>query len=299
MPVSFLHRLFPCLLLAAISAAAQTQPVSFFGNVVDKKGNAVAQAAAADLPSLVFAKAPAANLKVSPAAETPLFLGVLMDMSNSDGAVSFLAQSGNAALHLMNQVVRSSKDSAFLAGFSVQITFDSGLTDDRQQWLKTAQQMKVGGPTALYDAIAQVCTKELRPEAGRGSVRRVLIIVSDGGDNQSKTNQDAALAAALENGVTIFVVDPRQEMGDPEWARLKKFADDTGGRAINLAEAGQVAPAFAKIQEDINAQQLITAEIPAAVDGGRLMDVRTQGKGTLRWRLPKKVMPATSSAPSK
>jgi hypothetical protein len=297
MPASFARRLLPCLLLAAVSAAAQTQSVSFFGNVVDKKGNAVAQAAAADLPSLVIAKAPAANLKVSPAAETPLFLGVLMDMSNSDGATSFLAQSGNAALHLMNQVVRRGKDAAFLGGFSLKIDYDSGLTDDRQQWLKTAQQMKVGGPTALYDAIAQVCTKELRPEAGRGSVRRVLIIVSDGGDNQSKTNQDAALAAALENGVTIFVVDPRQEMGDPEWARLKKFADDTGGRGINLAEADQVAPAFATIQQDINAQQWITAEIPAA-GGGHLLEVRSQGKGTLRWRLPKKVMPASSPAPS-
>ena len=54
------------------------------------------------------------------------------------------------------------------------------------------------GGTTLFDAIYLSCNE--RTDDVTPSFRRVLVILSDGGDNQSRVNRDQAIAAAQTTG---------------------------------------------------------------------------------------------------
>jgi hypothetical protein len=89
--------------------------------------------------------------------------------------------------------------------------------------------IRARGRTALYDAIEQGIDY-----LAKGShVRRVLVIVSDGGDNASHLTFEQVLRNTLTSNVVIYTVgliDEIDDQADPK--RLKQLAEETGGEAF-------------------------------------------------------------------
>jgi VWFA-related protein len=88
---------------------------------------------------------------------------------------------------------------------------------------------------------------------GRGShPRKVLVVLSDGGDNASAATLEQVLEQAqVANTViyTIALVDPLERDANP--GRLKRLADTSGGEAFQPRNISQVGDVLQHIARDI------------------------------------------------
>jgi Ca-activated chloride channel family protein len=104
------------------------------------------------------------------------------------------------------------------------------------------------GRTALYDAIAGGLTYLGRAD----HERRVLLIVSDGDDNVSRTTFDQVMAQTQASNALIYtvaLVDPIAAETHPK--RLKQIAAASGGEAFAPEDAGEISDVLRRIATDI------------------------------------------------
>jgi Mg-chelatase subunit ChlD len=86
------------------------------------------------------------------------------------------------------------------------------------------------GGTAVYDAIEQTCKQKLSRSGNPANARRVILLISDGEDNQSHVTHIKAEETALEEGVSVFSIVTRGPMGGPRGASfMKEVSQRTGG----------------------------------------------------------------------
>ena len=104
------------------------------------------------------------------------------------------------------------------------------------------------GRTALYDAVAQGLQYA---DAGMHE-RKVLIAVSDGGDNASTATFDEIVRQAQRSNALIYTVvvrDPLESEANPR--RLKRLAEQSGGEAFEPHDIGEVPFVLQHIARDI------------------------------------------------
>ena len=117
-------------------------------------------------------------------------------------------------------------------------------------------QTRSHGGTQLYDAIY------LGSEGlGNKDGRRVLVLVSDGGDTAKSTTYKQALEAALRHEVMIYsIIDvpieasAGRDLGGEH--ALITLAEQTGGKSYYVSEEG-LDKAFAHVNSDLRTQYLI------------------------------------------
>lgn len=104
------------------------------------------------------------------------------------------------------------------------------------------------GRTALYDAIStgvEYLTRGSRE-------RKVLVVVSDGGDNASRSKLSDALSKAQASNAVIYTIalfDPATRDANPRL--MKDLADSSGGQAFRADDPGDIAQVFSRIARDI------------------------------------------------
>jgi VWFA-related protein len=104
------------------------------------------------------------------------------------------------------------------------------------------------GRTALYDAISAGLAYVAH---GRHEVR-VLVIVSDGGDNASSATFEEVLSATQVSNTVIYsiaVADPVERDASPK--RLKQLAEVSGGDAFKPRTIAGVGDVLRNIARDI------------------------------------------------
>ena len=110
------------------------------------------------------------------------------------------------------------------------------------------QHVSSRGRTALYDAIAGGVDY-----LSRGTrQRKVLVLLSDGGDNASRTTKDDAVhKAQASNAViyTIALIEPGSRDGNPQL--LKELAQASGGDTYRPRDSDDIAEVLGKIASDI------------------------------------------------
>jgi Ca-activated chloride channel homolog len=104
------------------------------------------------------------------------------------------------------------------------------------------------GRTALYDAVVDGLAY-----AAKGSRdRRVLVVLSDGGDNASTATLKDVVARVQSSNTVIYSValdDPQDADANP--GKLKPFAEASGGEAFTSKDVADVRKAFQKIARDV------------------------------------------------
>lgn len=126
------------------------------------------------------------------------------------------------------------------------------------------------GRTALYDAVAE----GLRYAALGMHERKVLITVSDGGDNASRTTFDDVIRQAQRSNALIYSVvvrDPLETEANPK--RLKRLAEQSGGEAFEPHDIGDVPFVLQHIARDIRNMYTLGYS-PAANKGPGLRKVQ-------------------------
>ena len=205
--------------------------------------------------------------------DIPVTVGLVIDNSGSmgpkradviDAALSF-ARSSNP------------RDQMFVVNFNEHVTY--GLPaeipfSDRQDLLQRAlTAIHTIGETALYDAIASSLDHLKQGKCDK----KILIVISDGGDNASKHSLAQVIAMAKASDAIIYTIGIFDEQdGDQNPGVLKRFAKETGGEAYFPESSKEIASICEGIARDIRNQYTL-AYVPTnqKLDGGyRTIDVR-------------------------
>src|SRR5258706_2649324 len=194
--------------------------------------------------------------------DAPVTVGLLIDSSGSMGAnrdrviaaaVAF-AQNSNP------------EDDIFVLGFNenVKEALPKGSPFPRDiPTLRAALDAAIGsrGRSAVYNA-ADAGLKYLE----RGTYEsKVLVLVSDGGDNASAITRAQILAKAQASNAVIYtvgVIDPLETEADPGF--LRQLSDASGGQSFEPHSVAEVGRALQRVARDIRSMYTVGYVPPTA-----------------------------------
>ena len=236
--------------------------------VTDKHGRYVKDLKKDDFKFIDDAK-PAAEVKdFRNQTDLPLQVGLLVDASNSVRDRFKFEQ--ESAIEFLNQTVRPKYDTAFVVGFDVTPEVTQDFTDNTEYLSRGVRLLRPGGGTAMFDALYFACRDKLLKAPRSGPLRRAIILLSDGEDNQSHVTREESIEMAQRAEVIVYTISTNisgmKGKGDKV---LERIADATGGRAFFPFQLRDVANAFAEIQDELRSQYAVSYK-PA--------DFRTDGR---------------------
>jgi VWFA-related protein len=186
--------------------------------------------------------------------DTPVTVGLVIDHSGSMREKLAEVTAGAQAF------VRSSNshDEMFVVNFNerVSLGLPKGLrfSDSAEQLGNAIWQSPAVGTTALNDAIVEALE---RLQEGV-SDKKVLIVISDGGDNASAHSLDAVLKLAQQSNAVIYTIGIYQP-DDPDRNPqvLRRLAKESGGEAFFPIQLSDTIAICQRIANDIRAQYTI------------------------------------------
>jgi Ca-activated chloride channel family protein len=234
-----------------------TNEVNVVFTVTDKKGRRVTDLKQNDFQILDDNKPPSEIRSFHAETNLPLQVGLLIDASNSVRDRFKFEQ--ESAIEFLNQTIRPRYDRAFVVGFDVTPEVTQDFTDNTEALAHGVHELRPGGGTAMYDAIYFACRDKLMKAPKSTPVRRAIILLSDGEDNQSHVTREEAIEMAQRAEAIIYTISTNvsgtKGAGDKV---LERIADATGGRPFFPFQIRDVANAFAEIQDELRSQYALS-----------------------------------------
>jgi VWFA-related protein len=195
-------------------------------------------------------------------------------------------------------MLRSEADQAFLAGFNQRTRLLEPLTEDRTRLDQSLRGMDVprgadgqllveAQGTALYDALA-AAAQNLEPVNGR----KAIVVLSDGIDTASASNQNAAIQSLQRADVLLYpirVYDRKVFAFDVPGSgsdnlregkkSLEKMARETGGAVFDLADTETLSGAFGRLEEELRSQYSLGYTPPSTGGSYRKIRVTVKPRG--------------------
>ncbi len=225
----------------------------------------------------------------------PLTIGILLDTSGSQQNVLPLEQTSGA--EFLKDVL-TPKDEAFLISFDINVDLLADYTNSPREIRRAMDKARINTGagtgsvtgngqargTLLFDAVYLAAHDKLRQEAGR----KILVLLTDGGDQGSQETLKTATEAAQKSNAIIYVILIADRgfyggmsigySGDRDMERL---ATETGGRVINVGNNGKrLEDAFAQIQDELRTQYLLSYRPKDLTLDGKFRNLNLEcGKG--------------------
>jgi VWFA-related protein len=217
--------------------------------------------------------------------DAPVAAGIVVD--NSASMINKGAEVIAAALAFAR--ASNPQDEMFVVHFNGQVRL--GLPPERPftgsipELEQALSRFSAEGTTSLYDAIALAARHVQESKLDR----KVLLLVSDGGDNSSRQELDDVLKLAQSSGIVVYSIGIYDETDRDRNPRvLNQIAEATGGKAHFPAELKDVTGACLKIARDIRQQYTLgfagnkdghyhTIKVVAQRAGAGPLEVRTRG----------------------
>jgi VWFA-related protein len=234
-----------------------TNEVNVVFTVTDKKGRRIIDLKQNDFRIVDDNKPPDEIRSFHAETNLPLQVGLLIDASNSvRDRFKFEQQS---AIEFLNQTIHPQKDQAFVIGFDVTPEVTQDFTDNTEALAHGVHELRPGGGTALYDALYYACRDKLLKTSKGLTVRRAIILLTDGDDNQSHVTREEAIEMAQRAEAIVYTISTNVSgTKGPGDKVLERIADATGGRAFFPFQIREVADAFAQIQDELRSQYAIS-----------------------------------------
>lgn len=187
--------------------------------------------------------------------ESPVSWGLVLDRSGS--MMGMMSDVYGAALHVIDE--GTSRDETFIVTFSDRSEVVSDFTSDRHTLENSILGLRAEGQTALYDSVAFALDRLKRAKYRK----RVLVVVTDGEDNASKSKFRALIERAEEEETLIYTVGMFESMGGllPSMggnrdarAELRKLAEVTGGAAHFPSNVDQCRGVMKEIAREVSQQ---------------------------------------------
>jgi VWFA-related protein len=236
---------------------ARTDEVNVIFTVTDKHGNFVKDLKQDQFKILDNNLPPRQITFFEAETDLPLRVGLLIDASNSIRDRFLFEQ--QAATEFLHQIIRPKSDRAFVLAFDEVWDLTQDFTNDLDKLTHGIKVIQPGGGTAMWDAVYYACRDKLMKETSNAPVRKAIILVSDGDDNQSRVLRQEAFEMAQRAGVIIYTISTNlSNIHDQGDKNLKLLADATGGRAFFPFKLQDLADAFHDIQEELRSQYSVS-----------------------------------------
>lgn len=248
------------LILLALPAAqaqdtfkADVKLVNVFVTVTDQQGAPVGNLIKQDF-KISEDGVPQKISIFSKESELPLSIVIAVDTSSSTRKDIRLEL--EAARRFIHSIVRA-QDGVAIYAFASSVTEVTPFTSNLKRIDAAIDQMRIGGGTSLYDAI-YLAAKALINRQGR----KVLVLITDGGDTTSSVNyQEALRAAQMSEALVYSLIDVPVESSagrniGGEHA-LIQISNDTGGKYYYAAGVAQLERSFAQISDELRTQYLL------------------------------------------
>jgi len=184
----------------------------------------------------------------------PLSIVLAVDTSLSTRKdLSFELASARRFAHAILRPV----DGLSLFAFSEIVDQETSFTPDLKVIDHALDRVRTGSATALYDAL-YLGSQSLESRQGR----KVMVVITDGGDTVSKVDYQEALRAAQEAEAIVYSIiivpieaDAGRDIGGEH--ALIQLSDDTGGKYFYAASVPQLDDAFRRISDELRTQYLL------------------------------------------
>ena len=185
----------------------------------------------------------------------PLSIALAIDTSLSTRHDLPLEQA--SAKHFAHAILRPVDALSVYAFSEVVYEATRGYTSDLKRIDEGIDHIRTGAATALYDAI-YLASRALDHRKGR----KVIVLITDGGDTISKVDYKEAVRAAEEAEALVYsiIVVPIESSAGRETGgehALIQLSEDTGGKYYYATSTAQLDEAFRKISDELRTQYLL------------------------------------------
>jgi VWFA-related protein len=256
---------------------ANVQEVNVIFTATDKRGHYKNDLRSDELSVLDDGKPPAAVRSFTSETNLPLRVGLVLDVSGSiTDRFTFEQES---AIKFFGQVLRPHTDKAFVLAFDSTPTLTQDFTDDVAKLSAGVKKLTPEGGSAVYDALQYAASKKLTNVSADQPVRRIIILISDGEDNQSSATIPQVIEAARRAEATIYAISTNDSATVSRGDKLlKRLAEETGGRAFFPNKVGDVVKAFETIQDELRSQYALSYKPADFQADGRYRSIVIQAR---------------------
>lgn len=195
--------------------------------------------------------------------EAPISMGLIFDASGS------MRKSINRSLAAVQQFFKTTMpgDQFFLIRFSDKPTVETGFTFDTGEIIDSLSFVRPQGRTSLNDAIYLGAHRMKSAK----NTRRVLFVLSDGGDNNSRYTEDEVKNLVVESDVRIYAVGLYDR---PKF--LEKLAMLTGGETVWARKLADLPDAVDKVSRTLRNQYVLGFSPRRLEEDGKYRRIRVE-----------------------
>ncbi len=222
--------------------------------------------------------------------DVPISIGVILDLSGS--MANKLGKAKQAAIQFFKTA--NPQDEFFLVGFNERAELLSPFTGNVEDLQGHLLSASAKGRTALLDAIYLGLSQMRAAQNGK----RALLIISDGGDNNSRYNEKDIKRLVREADTQLYsigIFDPfeyrsrtPEELNGP--SLLSEMTELTGGRAFTVENLDDLPDIAAKIGAELRNQYILGYHPSNKAHDARWRKVK------IKLRIPKGLPPLTAYA---
>jgi Ca-activated chloride channel family protein len=176
--------------------------------------------------------------------QAPVSLGIVFDASGS------MRNKIDKSFSAVDQFLKTSLpgDEFFLVQFSDLPELRTSFTSDENEILSSLSLIRPQGWTAMYDAIC-IAVNQMRFAKNR---RRALLVLSDGGDNNSRYSGGEVINMLREADVQVYAIGLFDNAH-----YLKQAAEETGGAMVAVHNVEDIPDAVYKLSTQLRSQYLL------------------------------------------
>lgn len=229
--------------------AVDVDLVVLHATVRDREGHIVSDLREQDLE--VYENGVKQSLRLFQYEDTPVTVGLVVDHSGSmRPKLSHVVAAARQFAYSSNPA-----DQMFVVNFNENVSLglreDLPFTHSAVELEGAISKAPAEGMTALYDAIV----KAMQQLQAGSRAKKVLLVISDGGDNASKHDLAHILRLAKQSSAIIYTIGVfDEEDPDRNPGVLRRLAHETGGEAYFPAEIRAVVAVCESIAHDIRNQ---------------------------------------------
>ncbi|MEE8583605.1 MAG: VWA domain-containing protein [Acidobacteriota bacterium] len=221
--------------------------------------------------------------------KAPVHVVLLLDVSGS--VREEIKEIKQAAIRFASAF--ESEDRIAIISFADKIEVLQPWTNRQKRIRKSLKKLKPGYRTALWDALMQTSSKMLEQASGR----KVIILLTDGLDNESYANYDDVIENLVSSGISLYIVS-RTRLVLPKVAEssrvrflnrvmkqvlkedknfvdvyfreketsMNHLAESTGGRVFFPERLVELRSSYAQVARELKNQYVLTFAPPSASD---------------------------------
>jgi len=188
--------------------------------------------------------------------ESALPLSIVLDIDTSLSTRKDMPLELASARRFAHAILRP-VDALSLYGFSEIVSEVVPFTSDLKAIDRGVDRVHPGAATALYDAL-YLGAQALETRRGR----KVLVVITDGGDTASQVDYKEAVRAAQEAEAIVYsiIVVPIEASAGRDTGgehALIQISEDTGGKYFYATSVPQLDAAFQEISDELRTQYLL------------------------------------------